>query len=47
MTFGAVGYAIVKGEEVAPVHEKNTNGASNGATVRPSDDGTLRGENAA
>jgi hypothetical protein len=47
VTFAAVGYAIVKGEEVAPVHEKNTNGASTGAAVRPSDDGTLRGDNAA
>jgi len=46
VTFVSVGLAVAKGEEVAPVHEKNT-GAATGPAVRPSDDGTLRGENAA
>ena len=45
VTFASVGLAISKGE-TAPVHEKST-GATSGAAVRPSDDNTLRGENAA
>jgi hypothetical protein len=45
ITFGMVVYAVATGKETAPVQEKNT--GNTGAPVRPSDDNTLRGENAA
>ena len=43
-TFFCVGWAILTGKET--IHEKST-GASGGAAIRPSDDGTLRAESAA
>ena len=46
VTFVSVGLAVSKKEDGRVVHEKN-NGATNGAAIRPSDDGTLRGETAA
>jgi hypothetical protein len=42
-TFFSVGWAVSTGKDVSPIHEKGTGGAA----VRPSDDGTLRGETAA
>lgn len=43
VSFVCVGMAV--GKKDAVVHEKNT--TTTGPTIRPSDDGTLRGENAA
>ena len=45
MTFFSVGWAVSTGKDVAPVHEKNA--GVTGGPIRPSDDGTLRGEHAA
>lgn len=45
VTLFTVGHSIFTGSNDAPVHEKST--AAGGAAIRPSDDGTLRGENAA
>jgi hypothetical protein len=47
VTFVSVGLAVSKKEDGAFAgHEKN-NGVTTGAAIRPSDDGTLRGETAA
>lgn len=46
VTFVSVGFAIKSGEDVVPVRAKNP-GVTTGASIRPSDDGTLRGEAAA
>jgi hypothetical protein len=44
VSFVSVGLALGQ-KDAAVVHEKNT--TTNGPAIRPSDDGTLRGENAA
>jgi hypothetical protein len=46
VTFGAVAYAVATGRDNVVVHEKNTN-TTTGPAVRPSDDGTLRADQAA
>jgi hypothetical protein len=45
VTFFTVGWAIFTGKEGSHVHEKNA--GNTGGPIRPSDDGTLRGESAA